>query len=525
MAALLSAILAFCCGVSVRAETATTKPSARAAGFKHRGFYLHGGWFFKYPFAVRTWQRADYADMFSLLRQIGYDRVMIWPMMEAIPAPLSEADAKELKAFRSVIDDARAAGLECWLTQCPNLTSPPSIATRPWRSRNPYPVWKSVRLDNPAEAKAYLDHRTAMMAILNNADGYVTIDGDPGGYAGAKPADWLKVFQSDRAAIDRYGITPRQQQAIPWVWCGWGTKGVWQEPIETYVRTSMQLLKQEMAEPWEMLPGRSHLDGHANGRINIALADQLGLIPRSTILCYEAIEFEPTPPTAVLQFNIIRRMLRQEGAYAKTARGVFGNAQQPVTALPNLYFFGRASQDLSYLDRSDDQVLTDFAELLGGPADVLRPAWSCLRLELDQLPADLPAKLRAVRLTGAGRTIPGGPERYVDILARQVESWRGLLEATHTPAASDEEAVARIVDGVTALVNWWKTHGFVMDGSGDEPFEWWFVQPAQVERLQRWAHANVRDRDTVTTKAAELLASRGVLPVKVATARVSGLLR
>jgi hypothetical protein len=30
------------------------------APFKRRGFYLHGCWAFNYPFAIRTWQRADY---------------------------------------------------------------------------------------------------------------------------------------------------------------------------------------------------------------------------------------------------------------------------------------------------------------------------------------------------------------------------------------------------------------------------------------------------------------------------------
>ena len=160
-------------------------------------------------------------------RHLGFDRVMNWPMLESIPAPLSEEDAAALREYRHTIDDAHAAGLKFWLAQTPNLTPPASIADRPWKRRNPYPVWRQVRLDDAADAAAYFAHRKAMMAIVNQADAYVTIDGDPGGYAGAKPDDWLSVFLADRAAIDACGAHPQTQQVIPWVWCGWGTEKVW----------------------------------------------------------------------------------------------------------------------------------------------------------------------------------------------------------------------------------------------------------------------------------------------------------
>ncbi len=370
--------------------------------FEHRGFYLHEGWFFKYPFAVRTWKREDFEGMFELLRCFGYDRVMIWPMLESIPAPLSEADAAALRAFRPTIEDVRKAGLECWLTQCPNLTPRAEIAAKPWMQRNPYPMWNTVRLDQPAQAEPYLAHRTRMIEILNNADGYVTIDGDPGGYAKAKPEDWLKVFQSDRAAIDRFGTDPRHQLTVPWVWAGWGMRSVWSEPIEPFTSASMKVLRDGMPNPWELLAGRSSREGWANGRINVQLADRLQLMDRSMILCYEAIEFEPSPPAAVLQFDDIRRILCQELPFAATCRGVMGNAQQPVMVLPNIYFFARGSWDPAYLNKTDEAVLSDLAGVLGGSPELLVPAWQCLRLDLERLPADLPEKLCAFRASRRG---------------------------------------------------------------------------------------------------------------------------
>ena len=60
---------------------------------------------------------------------------------------------------------------------------------------------KTVRLDDPAQAEAYLQHRAALIAILNNADGYVTIDGDPGSYPGARAKEFLKVFLADQRVL------------------------------------------------------------------------------------------------------------------------------------------------------------------------------------------------------------------------------------------------------------------------------------------------------------------------------------
>jgi hypothetical protein len=464
--------------------------------------------------------------MFRLLRILGFDRVMIWPMLESIPRPLSAADAQAVREFRGTVEDARAAGLECWVTLTANCSPDPGLARKPWRERNPFPSWTLVDLSNPAEAAPFLAHRTELLSIVNNADAYVTIDGDPGGFEDSKPADWLKVFHSDRAALDRHGIDPARQRLIPWIWCGWGSRGVWQEPIEAFTRAEMELIKKEMPEPWGLLPGRSYRDGHANGRINIALCEELGLIPRSTILCYEAIEFEPTPPASVLQFETIRRNLREEGRHAQTAEGVFGNAQQPVMVLPNLYFFARGAQDLSYLDTPDEEVLGDLASLLGGPPELLAPAWACLQLGLDRLPPDLPRRLREARLQGqAAACIPGGARRYLDILASQVESRIGLLEAIAAPAESVPRAAAGLAQGTEALVSWWKIHRYVYDGDGDEPFSWRYAAKSQVSLLRDWAAATTADPAASAAAAARLLAGRSVLPEAEGLQRVLELVR
>ena len=236
---------------------------------------------------------------------------------------------------------------------------------------------------------------------------------------------------------------------------------------------------------------------------------------------YEAIEYEPSVPGSKLQFADIRRMLRNEAPYAATADGVFGNAQQPVMVLPNLYFFARASADLSYLDTPDQEVLGDFADLLGGDRALLVPTWRCLELPLDQLPADLPDRLRKATLSGeAAAFIPGGPRRYLDILAAEVESRRGFLGAIAAPAGSSDEAAATLAAATRALVGWWRVHGYVNDGDEHTPFQWRFVRKDDVQALRKWAEVSVKDRQAVIAAAAHTLAAAGILDEEEAAKRL-----
>jgi len=152
-------------------------------------------------------------------------------------------------------------------------------------------------------------------------------------------------------------------------------------------------------------------------------------------------------------------------------------------------------------------VLTDLADFLGGPRELLVPAWKCLDLSLSELPADLPAQLRTADLKGEPAScIPGGSRRYLEILAAQVESRLGLLQAVAKPATSEQDAATRLAAGAKALIDWWQVHGYVNDGDASTPFAWRFVRPSDVAQLQSWAAANVKDREAVAAQAGKELA-------------------
>ena len=101
--------------------------------------------------------------------------------------------------------------------------------------------------------------RDALYRILNNVDGVCNIDSDPGYYPGSTADDYLKVLQGCRALLDRHNLRGSKTKLINWMWEGWGlTPG----QIRSKGRDALQLatiktLKQNLAEPWGLVAGRS----------------------------------------------------------------------------------------------------------------------------------------------------------------------------------------------------------------------------------------------------------------------------
>jgi hypothetical protein len=395
--------------------------------------------------------------------------------------PLSAEDAAALRSYRAVIHDAHAEGLKLWVTYCPTVVSTEEVRGVPWAERSLYATTREVRLSDAVSERAYLEHRSAVLRHLDNADAFVVIDGDPGSYPGAPMEEYLRILANDQRAVPGKPI-------IPWIWSGWGRAHevgrFWEPPIAPFVNETYSAFKTALPDSWEVMPGRGHREDLANGRFTIELAEQADIIPRCTLMCYEVIEFEPTPPASVLQFDLIRNVLQQESQYVNIAKGVFGNAQQPIMVLPNMYFFARAARDLRYLDRPQDDVLADLAHELGGDPEVLVPAWSCLQLALESLPSDLVEKVRHQKLdTELAQCIPGGPRRYVEILAAQVQSRHELLEAIAREPQTVDEAAASLTKGATALIRWWHVHRYVGAGKKGDAFRWHFLRSTEVTLL------------------------------------------
>lgn len=502
----------------------------RSRGFRRAGFYLHACWCYEYPFAVRRWGFSDYDAMFYLLRGIGLDQVMIWPMTEVAPPPLSEDDARYLAESRRVIGKAKEIGLECWLMFCPNLSSTEQIRCAPFQERVFYPYMKKYRLDDFAQFEAYTAHLHKMLACLNNADGYVFIDGDPGGYPGAKPGEFLRLLSAVRGKLDQVaaGQKPR---IIPWIWSGWGAdweaEGVWKPDIKKLVRPFLDMLKTHpLSEPWELLPGRSVREGHANGRINIELTEEAGLIERSTLMTYEIIEFEPTPPGFVIQFEDIRRVIRQEMRFAPIARGIMGNAQQPVTALHNLFYFARCAKDFAWLEKSDEEVLQALANFLGGETQVIVPAWKAAQANIKKIPPDLPERVRHSRMSSElAQCIPGGSQKYLCILADFLDARVAVFRSTASCPRTRTETAERLSSATGALIRWWLRNKYVYSGENDTHFDWEYVHPVLLNPLREWALEHVVSEPGILHDLADEVAEKAGMQPDVAKEVVSRLVQ
>ena len=382
-----------------------------------------------------------------------------------------------------------------------------------------------MRLDDPAQAEPWFQQRAAMLAILNNADAYVTIDSDPGGYPGAKAEDFLQVFQHDRRTIDLLGERPQAQKVMPWVWGGWGMRG-WEEPIAARLARlahELEVYQGAMRRGWEIMPGRNGGD-YGCGRFNMRLVEKAGLMSAATLMLYDSIEGEPSVPHTKLQFDEIRRALRQEMPYAGRARAVSAIAKRRFCNCPTSTSSCARCATRAILDRPDDAVLADFARFLGGPPQLLIPAWSCLRRPLEQLPADLPAKLRQAELMGEpAQYIPGGPRSYLNILAAEVDSHRRLLQACQGPAKSEQEAAERLADGVKALVDWWNLHGYTFDRDA-KVFSWEYVWEGESGLLWNWTGAN-KHWPNLARLAVNRIVRQRTLPRDIARARVDEALK
>jgi hypothetical protein len=235
------------------------------------------------------------------------------------------------------------------------------------------------------------------------------------------------------------------------------------------------------------------------------------------LLCYEIIEYEPTPPAVVLQFDDIRRVLRQEAPLLTKARGVMGNAQQPILALPNLFFFARATKDEAYLDRDDESILRDLADFLGGDHAVLLPAWRSLALGLEEIPADLPDRLRQLELrSDNAELLPGGARNYLRILAEFVQVRITVLKTCAQIPTDAGQATEPLHDAVRALVRWWSVHRYVFSGEKSTGFEWEFTHPALLAPLQEWIAQWPQGADHAFAAVAERLAHADILPAAAA---------
>jgi hypothetical protein len=417
-------------------------------GGKIIGMYVHQHWPYNHPYAARTWTLGDWCGYADGLKQLGYNTIMVWPMLETIPDPPTPSDRAMLDKMARVVDMLHSDfGMKVWIALCPNVgADSPRARQTSFEKRHFFYCDTRINPGDPAAMQRMIDRRAKLLAPLAKVDAVSIIDSDPGGYPGSTNAEFVALLGAHRRLFDRLrpGI-----ELVYWMHVGWEgycrfyntgafSWGTPQEKLDTLER-----LKELDPKPW----------GIANG---LEFARKLNLQSRVISFSYGQIEGEPSFP--MTNFG-------GDGAYKggqnATKRGLMGNAQTHCVQLPNTFAFARGATGQSLT--TDDYVR--FADdLIPGQGRLIVRAWqatagqdaAAMRAIAGELDALRNEQLVPGRLVGL---LFGSPRRFITDLVMQLrvragfESLRSAVDRKQNPKEPFREFV-------TAVAAWQKQHGY-----------------------------------------------------------------
>lgn len=448
------------------------------------GMYVHQHWAYRHPYAARTWTLEDWRGYLEALKRLEFNMVLIWPMLETMPDPLTPSDEANLKKIAAVIDMAhRYFAMRAYVVLCPNVSANNDAARKfTFESRPFFQTDGRVDPGDPIEFGRLMAWREKLLRPLAQTDGLFIIDSDPGGYPHSTNAEFVYLLGAHRRILDR--LRPNIE-LIYWAHFGWEaygrfyatgelTRGDPAEPCD-----AIALLAKQHAEPWSV----------ANSGFSGDFADAIGMSGRVLGFPYGAIESEPSFP-----FTLFGGDRAASGGRRGGARGVLGNAQSHCVQLPNTFAFSRAARGLS-LSRGD---YVDFAnDLLPTHGEEIVLAWEALQgdssAQMRVASAALAKVSRGSSATGPLRGLLfGSPERFLRDLVLQLEAkatffeFRAALEKT----PRESRAISRSFSAfVVAIEAWQVQHGY------SNHWRW----PELQETLRKLDSADInRELDTLT---------------------------
>ena len=87
-------------------EAAVSQVAAWPGGKKLVGMYIHQHWPYNHPYAARTWTIEDYRGYADGMKKLGYNMLVIWPVLETMPNPLTASAVSDDTWFLQVRDNA-----------------------------------------------------------------------------------------------------------------------------------------------------------------------------------------------------------------------------------------------------------------------------------------------------------------------------------------------------------------------------------------------------------------------------------
>lgn len=424
------------------------QPRKPVSSEKFMGLYIHQHWPYHHPYAARTWTLEDWRGYADGLKKLGYNAVMIWPMLETMPDPLTASDRASLEKHRAVIDMLHHDfAMTVWIALCPNVTAKDRDAAKAdYETRHFF--YSDVRVNpaDPAAVRKMIQWRERLLLPLAQTDAVAIIDSDPGGYPGSTNAEFVNLLIEHRRMFDRLrpGIA-----LVYWMHAGWPAYGrfystgkfVWGRDEE--FQDALERLKKDNPEPWGLAGG-------------LRYAERAGLISRAVILNYGKIESEPSFPTTNFGNDLGFATLPDS-----RARGVMGNAQTHCVQLPNTFAFVRAAKGLA-TTRADYVRFAD--ELIPGDGSLIVRAWESLTgkdaasmrqiaSELEHIPA---GALRGGPLKGL---LFGDPHRFMQDLVMQLRL-RAAAEDFYAASEANRNVKESLGRFIEAAEVWQRQSGY-----------------------------------------------------------------
>jgi hypothetical protein len=425
------------------------------------GMYVHQHWPYNHPYAARTWTLEDWRGFAAGLKQLGYNTIMIWPMLETMPDPLTPSDRASLEKHARVIEMLhKELGMNAVIVLCPNIMADPKAPPATFETRHYY---YSDHLVNPADKSVMarmIAWREKLVRYLAQTDAVSMIDSDPGGYPGSKNADFVTLLGEHRKMLDR--IRPGIELDY---WVLWG----WQAWSRFYATGKLRKVE---SESLDLVAGFRDLNpepwGLADG---LPYAERLGIADRVISYNYGQIEAEPSLPMT----NFGGNQAYEAGAHPGP-RGVMGNAQTHCVQLPNIFAFARGAAGKPVTEADYVKFAND---LISGKGHEIVDAWKALAGNDASL---MRAQALVIRKAAVQKFVPGrlsgllfsDPARFMNDLVMQLElkaSYQDFLQALR-----DERNVKlALAHFVSAAEAWQKQHGYQ---SG-----WWW--PGLYEALNK----------------------------------------
>jgi hypothetical protein len=410
------------------------------------GMYVHQHWPYKHPYAARTWTLDDWRGFADGLKQLGYNTILIWPMLETMPDPLTPSDRASLEKHARVIDMLHDEfGMRVMIVLCPNIVANDRASRATFETRHFYYTDRLVNPADPLAVTKMVSWRERLLRYLGRADAVVMIDSDPGGYPGSTTAQFVDLLGQHRRMLDRIRPGMELDYWLFWGWEAWSRFEATGKLLrdEAELQDTLARFVQLNSEPWGLADG-------------LRYAAKLGVADRVISYNYGQIEGEPSLPLT----NFGGTGAYEAGAHPGP-RGVMGNAQTHCVQLPNIFAFARGAAG-EPVTRAD---YLEFAnELIPGRGREIVDAWTALSgndPSLMRAQGSVVRKIRDGKLTTGrlGGLLFGNPERFLSDLEMQLElkaSYEDFLRA----AGSGKAVKLALTQLTSAAETWQKQTGF-----------------------------------------------------------------